>query len=377
MRQSNGVYPKWSVLAAIVISSGLATEVLAQATDTNLKVSDKSVPYRGALLQADQINDGRLAQLRDEGFNAIVLVLSAVDGEARTLEVRAARKVISNAAFELGYWVEVARCPELADAHPDWMASLQTHDEWRRFFPDTPEPHVNEVVKTYPWVPILSREPFSAQLDRVKQLLAERPAATRLFLNDLQGAPSACGCGNTLCRWTSDYGDRRTTVPLGDDAAVLFVSAIKKSVPETTVVPVWTTECEEHDGAPDGQCAGVGCFRGICWKAYTQQLGPIEQSCDQIGAFVPYKLFERDLPIYGEDAGWIQHAVESFTTMPPQHGGRRIRPRRLTTILQGWDVDRQQVVRQIEVARRAKVGGYVVAFSKLEQSWKPVIGRHK
>ena len=36
----------------------------------------------------------------------------------------------------------------------------------------------------------------------------------RRFLNDLQAAPSACGCGNTFCRWTPDYGPIRTATEL-------------------------------------------------------------------------------------------------------------------------------------------------------------------
>ena len=174
------------------------------------------------------MTEQRLRELEDQRYNSVAIVLSATDEAGKLAELKAANQVLK-CGLQLAYWVEVARCPELADAHPDWMASLQTHDEWRRFFPDAPQPKPNEVIKTYPWVPVLSREPFAGQLDRVKRLLADRPTANRLFLNDIQGAPSACGCGNTLCRWTSDYGKRRTTVPLGDDAPLLFVNAIKKA----------------------------------------------------------------------------------------------------------------------------------------------------
>ena len=155
------------------------------------------------------------------------------------------------------------------------MASLQTHDEWRRFFPDLPSLAANEVAKTYPWVPILSREPFTAQLDRIKRLLASRPKSELVFLNDLQGAPSACGCGNPLCRWTSDYGQKRTTTPLGDDAATLFVNAVKKTVPESAVIPVWTTECEQHDGAKDGLMRRSRLLRGDLLEGIPQAIDTI------------------------------------------------------------------------------------------------------
>ena len=211
------------------------------------------------------------------------------------------------------------------------------------------------------------------QLDRVKKLLAILPTPHGLFLNDLQGAPSACGCGNPLCRWTSDYGKRRTTTPLGDDAATLFVNAVKKAVPNSKVIPVWTTECEKHDGSSDGLCAGVGCFDGICWKAYTRQLAALEQTCNELGVLVPYRAFQRDIPIYGEEAGWILHAVKSFSTMPPKRGGKAIKPSRLITILQGWDVDDQQVTRQIEVSAASGTSGFFVAYVKLDQSWRPKV----
>lgn len=327
---------------------------------------------RGAILSATDVTDSRLEQLKQDKFNGVAVVLSGTTAVEVNAERDAANR-IQAAGLALHYWVEVARCPQLADDHPEWMASLQTHDEWRRFFPEASTPASNEVVKTYPWVPILSREPFAAQLDRVKRLLADKPIPERLFLNDLQGAPSACGCGNPLCRWTSDYGKRRTTTPLGDDAATLFVNAVKKVMPTSTIVPVWTTECEEHDGAADGQCAGVGCFDGICWKAYTRQLVPLEQVSRQLGVLVPYRAFERDIPRYGEAAGWVKTAVKSFTEMPPRHGGRPIEAARLVTILQGWDVSQQQVLAQIQRSVESGAAGFLVAFTELEQSWSPKI----
>jgi hypothetical protein len=350
----------------------MALASVANADDEPIELPRPT--FRGALLSAEDVTPQRLKKFAGDGFNSVVVLVEGTSNKESTVQ-RLAAELVSESSLDLCYWIEVARCPDLADAHPEWMASLQTHDEWRRFFPDTPQPAADEVAKTYPWVPILSREAFAAQLDRVKQLLANKPKPIGLFLNDLQGAPSACGCGNPLCRWTSDYGERRTTTPLGDDAATLFVNAVKKSVPDCNVVPVWTTECEKHDGAEDGLCAGVGCFDGICWKAYVRQLRPLEQTCEHLAVLVPYRAFRRDLPIYGGKAGWIRHAVETFAKMPPQHGGQPIEPSRLITVLQGWDVNDQQVAQQIRVAIESKVSGYIVAYEKLEQSWHPKVVR--
>ncbi|MCO6453886.1 MAG: hypothetical protein J5I93_01110 [Pirellulaceae bacterium] len=331
--------------------------------------------FAAALLRAEQVTDSRLAQLRDRGTRQIVLELRATDPAARRGESAAAERV-QQAGLPLYYWIEVARCELLADAHPRWMASLQGHSEWRRLWPDAPVPGPDQVVKNYPWVPILYRESFDAQLERVAGLLSARPKAAGVFLNDLQGAPSACGCGNSLCRWTADYGPIRTATPLGDDAAAQFVAAVSRRVPPgCEVIPVWTTECEEADGAADGPCAGVGCFRGICWKAYTSQLAPLARQCPTLAVLAPYRAFERDLPRYGEPAGWVRHAVRSFATMPPRHGGEAVEAGRLVVVLQGWDATEAQVAAQIRMAGLAGARGYVMSYVPLDQRWEPRLVR--
>ena len=338
-----------------------------QATDVKpAEVQTKSL--RGALLAVEQVTDQRLDELKRDGTTAIVLLLSG--GDQRAAEDAASERIRA-AGLELHYWLEVAHCPELADAHPDWMASLQGHPEWRRLFSDPPTPGEDEVVKTYPWVPILSKESFDGQLQRMKRLLANRPQSTGVFLNDLQGAPSACGCGNHLCRWTTDYGKRRTTTPLKNDAPSKFVAEVRKLLPQSEVIPVWTTECEEHDGAADGLCAGVGCFKGICWKAWTEQLVPVARDSSQIGVLLPYKAFQRDLPIYRKPAGWITEAMKSFQTMPARYKQPPAPSSRLIAVLQGWDVTDQQIAQQISVASEAGAVGQIVAYTELDQSWSP------
>jgi hypothetical protein len=322
---------------------------------------------RGALLAAQDVTDARIGQLASAGTNAIVVALNSDDIPA----VRQAAAVVEGAQLDLYYWIEVARCPELADRHPQWMASQQTHPEWRRLFPQAPQPQADEVVKTYPWVPILSKETFPAQLDRVRRLLASVPAPTGVFLNDLQGAPSACGCGNSLCRWTSDYGKRRTTIPLGDEAAAMFVEKVAGAIPGATVIPVWATECEQHDGAKDGLCAGVGCFDGICWRSWSAQLAPIERTRDQLGLLVPYKAFGRDVPFYQGEAAWIGHAVAMMDAMPRKYNRAPVKSSRLITVLQGWDVSEAQIQAQIRIAEQAEVSGYIVSYWEIDQSWQP------
>jgi hypothetical protein len=323
---------------------------------------------RAILLSADQVETRRLQQLAKEGANAVAVTLSEGEPvEATRVAVRRARA----AGLEPYYWIEVGRCPALADAHPEWMASLQGHPEWRRLFPRAPQPGAGEVIKNYPWVPILNREGFDAQLQRVAALLKDRPRPRGIFLNDLQAAPSACGCGNLACRWTTDYGPIRTTTPLPPDAAARFVAAVEKLAPAARVIPVWATECEEHEMAKDGRCAGVSCFSGTCWYEYTKQLMPVAKQCEQIGALLPYRAFDRDDRRYGPPAGWVTHALQSFETMPPRRRGEAVPVRRVIAVLQGWDVTPEQQQAQIERCREAGAAGYVLSKVKIDQSWEP------
>lgn len=325
---------------------------------------------RGAVISAEQTDADRLRSLQAEHYNAVVL---ALDGANATQELEAAR-AIGAAGFDLFYWIEIGRNPALADAHPLWMASLDVHHpEWRRFFPTQAPAKTNEVVKNYPWVPVLYQESFPVHLERVKQLLTGKPTPRGVFLNDLQGAPSACGCGHHLCRWATDYGPIKNAAAtrLPKDAAAKFVAEVKKLSPEAKIIPVWATECEEHDKGE--LCGGVGCFKGDCWREWTAQLMPVAAEAETVAALLPYRALERDLPRYGPEAGWIMHALQSFSTMPARYKSTGVPAQRLVAVLQGWDVTPEQVAAQIVQAEAAGAAGYVVSRMKLNQDWEPRI----
>src|SRR5262249_14221798 len=155
-------------------------------------------------------------------------------------------------------------------AHPRWMASLGMHADWQKRFPNVPLPVKDkEVAKAYPWVPIGYRETFDAHLARIKELQGRAVEPFRgLLLNDLQGGPAACGCGNLQCRWALDYGVPSTADKLeGPDVAARFLTAVRKIAPGKTVIPVWMTECEHDDlaaqlrngAASTGLCGSVPC----------------------------------------------------------------------------------------------------------------------
>lgn len=351
---------KRASVLAFLLSLALWPGTINAATERQIKL-------KAALLTAAQASADRLRDLKRDGYNAAALNLS--DGSSQPDKAAAQR--IRSAGLELFYWIEVGRSPALADAHPEWMASLQGHPEWRRFFPKLPLTKTNEVVKNYPWVPVVYQETFPIHLERVKLLLADKPTPQGIFLNDLQGGPSACGCGHHLCRWTTDYGPIKTATRLANDAAAKFVAAVKKLSPEAKIIPVWAPECEEHDF--NGLCAGVGCFKGTCWREFSAQFTPLGQEAETIGALLPYREFQRDLPIYGPTAGWITHALASFSEMPPKRNGTAIPINRLIAVLQGWDVTPEQIIAQIARSEEAGAAGYIVSLMKIDQSWEPRI----
>ena len=98
---------------------------------------------------------------------------------------------------------------------------------------------------------------------------------------------------------------------------------------------------------------------------------PVAEQNEQLAVLLPFRELQRDLPVYGGPGGWIQHAVRSFQTKPPQHGGEAIAPMRLITVLQGWDVERGEVAAQIEAADAVGAGGYLVSYQRIDQDWEP------
>lgn len=335
---------------------------------------------RAVLVRPAMAGEKRLAEWRAAGTNAVVLELA--NGAKTTHAADAVRK----AGLDLYYWIEIARNKAMADAHPEWMCSLQGHKDWRRLFKENTNPRKGEVVKTYPWVPILYKETIAAHLKRVEKLLAHAPRAKGVFLNDLQGGPSACGCGSPFCRWTSDYGTILTATPYSEnprvkryfpgvvDAAADFVRAVQGLVPGTEVIPVWLTECEEHDRA--GPCGNVGCYRGYCWQYYEQQLARLIPAISRLGALVPYKALGRDLPEYETKAGWITWVLGSYGALPPRKEKKIIGARRLLAVLQGWDVTEAEIAAQIQRTQEAGAGGYVLSLVEIDQSWEPRIIEH-
>jgi hypothetical protein len=365
-------------LIALLIAVGLAVTATRTRVAADAQPSGTE-PFDAVIVTPDDVDANQAAAWVGEGFEAVVLVL---DERFEAATYARAAKEIAASSLHLYYWVEVARNPALANEHPEWMASLGMHDDWRKRFPNVRALEDGEVAKAWPWTPIAYRAAFDAHLSRMQRLLERVPTEYRgVVLNDLQGGPAACGCGNLQCRWAIDYGVQATTEKLaGVDWAARFVAEVARLAPNKTIVPVWTTECELQDLAPDkraqadfstGYCGAVDCFDN-CRARFAEQWAALHAAQPgPTGILALHKMFQRDRKEYGEAAQWVTRAVEYL-------GQEQIQPishQRLWLVVQGFDVNagEEQAVR--ETARRTGAGAVLVARARIDQSYEPRIVR--
>jgi hypothetical protein len=338
-----------------------------------------SKPLDAVIVSAGDVTSDNVAAWTQAGQRAVVVVLDESVTAAAYQKVAA---TVSRAKLDLYYWIEVARNTALADAHPRWMASLGTHGDWQQRFPGVRLPvKGQEVAKAYPWVPIGYREAFDAHLARINQLVQRAAEPYRgVLLNDLQGGPASCGCGNLQCRWAIDYGVPATATALtGNDVAVRFVTEVRKLAPGKNVIPIWMTECEHDDlpqkllagAASTGLCGSVPCATGTCPKVFAQQWSPlVADGNSPIGLLVLQKELERNGPQYAASA-WAPKAVEYVDTIPAQLGGKVLPHERLWLVLQGYDVSATEQAAARAAALQSNPAAIVVALTRLDQSYEP------
>jgi len=70
--------------------------------------------------------------------------------------------------------------PEMARQHPEWMAGLGHHDDWRKRLSRFSKAGPDEVVKAWPWVTIWYEEAFQCSLPASRTALggASRPCGS-------------------------------------------------------------------------------------------------------------------------------------------------------------------------------------------------------
>jgi hypothetical protein len=349
-------------------------------------------PLQAVIAEAEGVDSIKVAGWKNEGFRALVLVLDDRH-EAGTLR-KAAEAAAAN-SIDLYFWIEVGRNEALAREHPEWMASLGSHDDWRKRFPKTRQAEKGEVAKAWPWVPITYRESFDAHLARVNRLLSRAPERyCGVLLNDLQGGPSSCGCGNTQCRWAVDYGVASTASKLtGSDVAARFLAQVSKSLHTRPVIPIWTPECEPEDlpagqkpgpGWSTGYCGNVPCFE-TCRRRFAEQWNGLQAaygmaspgasgSGDRPTALLLlHREFQRDRKEYGSPAAWIGRAVHYWS----KQGTRPFPNRLLWLVVQGYDVSSDEEAAARREASKRRVGAVLVSRVRIDQTFEPRFVRAK
>src|SRR5436190_2915738 len=329
-------------------------------------------PLQLILVEPKTVTPAQISEWKKDGYKGVAVVLDEDTGDA---DYRGLPRRAAEGNLELYWWIEVGRNPKLAAAHPKWMASLGSHEDWLKRFPSVPRPAADEVAKAYPWVPISYQESFDAHLRRIEGLLERAPdGAKGLLLNDLQGGPSSCGCGNVLCRWAADYHVRPTATKLeGDFTAGRFVSEVRKRAGKQAVIPVWTTECEQVDlpankrqgQAGTGLCGMVPCAVGGCPESVSGQWsGLLSMYEGPVGLLALHTALQRTHAQFGGGPQWVTDAIAYPNQTVSPYKGKTVTADRL------WIVVEESAR---ETAAKAGVGAVIVARAKIDQSYEPRI----
>lgn len=312
---------------------------------------------------------------------AVVLDLAA-DGAALTAAIAAARA----AGVKVWGWIETARDPAAAAAHPEWMHAPQ-HHEWLQAFPDFKAQGGAHPAVVSDWICVNNRAAFDYALARVVSLVQSAPPLDGLLLNDIQGPPAGCGCGNILCRsWDNSPGEKVAPTPYVTPdvyfsqvfwraCADALAASPERNLSPAQVVPILCGECElgiqmGPAFSPDdalGSCNGIRCG-DVCastyWPGMVRAFARERNGPDRIGLLTPYKLFGRDASLYGETAGWVAASLAHYRSIDPSA--------RLTAVIQGWDVDAGEIEAQRIRAAEGGAGGLLVMEEPLDQSYRPL-----
>ena len=348
----------------LLLLGGSVACIVFLSRDTH--AAEPKPSMRAVLVGLDRVSPEFLAERKATGINTIVVPL---DERSKGRWAPMAR-AIDQAGMVLWPWIEVARNPDMADAHPDWMAAIGAHhDDWRRRFKGAPTARPGEVIKAWPWVPIGYASAFEAHRRRLHRLLGDLPGSwAGVFLNDLQAGPSSCGCGNDQCRWALDYGWPATVANTpGDDAAARIVAELSASHSGKVIIPVWVTECELGD-LPDarggtGLCGGVPCAANDCWPRYARSWNPLlKATAGPIALGVWPETFRRDA------ARWMVSDLELF--QKPPRGGSPLTPDRTIAVIQAWGKPERAAIALPESINQS-AAGWVLALDAIDQSWEP------
>ncbi|HEX4588581.1 MAG TPA: hypothetical protein VH120_01550, partial [Gemmataceae bacterium] len=121
--------------------------------------ADKPKPLEIVLVDPSAVDAAQVAAWKADRFSAVALVL---DDRQNAAVLKSAADAAAANGLGVYLWIEIGRNAELAREHPEWMASLGMHSDWRKRFPNVRPPEKSEVAKAWPWVPIGYKESFAA-----------------------------------------------------------------------------------------------------------------------------------------------------------------------------------------------------------------------
>jgi len=378
LRWLDGTQCRWFAWAAEYPKTELFTLTAPQpGRDEARRAAPASRPAtpQAVLVNPRDVTLESLEAWRREGFSTVVTVL---DEQFPPEVYRTAGSLIERAGWPHYHWVEVGRCPLLANEHPRWMASLGMHTDWQQKYPGSKRPAKGEVAKAYPWVPIGYQVTFDAHLDRIEKLLDRAaPGYRGLLLNDLQGGPAACGCGNVRCRWVLDYHVPATAgEQVGDDAAARFLKRVGQLAPDKDLIPIWTTECEAIDlpGTENGTglCGKVECAHTTCPKAFARQwralVGGHRGSLGFLGL---HRQLQQPGAQGQPSANWVSAPIEYVDQIAGGAMEGRVARERVWLVVEGWNLPAEEAQAVRTKALAQQVAMIVVARTQIDQSFEP------
>ena len=339
---------------------------------------------RVLLLPPGQVQE-RPAVYAAQGFDALAIT---IDDETPGEWIDDVALWTRRDGLRLYLWINVGRNPRLADRHPEWIAGMGAHDDWRRFRHEPPTPGPGQRIGVSPWTPIWYRAVLEDRRAAIRKMVEPHAKdIAGVFLNQVQGAPSACGCGNTQCRWTVDYRMPGGPEKIEGSPSTLLVEGLKKDLPGVEWIPVLVPECEKIDQDDQaehstGLCGTVHCFDGLCWKESTKELEPLfKEVTGPLALLLGEDSFSREnradlIAIGGPSSygpgGWPRNAVRLFAGMFEKEGRAPVSSQRLLAVLEGHDTDAAERRRLLsEVAPLLGVRGVVISAGRFDEDWEP------
>ena len=233
-------------------------------------------------------------------------------------ECAAAVEEATSARLRSEGWYSAARDPEACAEHPEWMHMPQ-HDRWQagRF--------ADSLVA--PYICLNNRDAADHARAGIVAALRENSWCSKLWLADVQGPPSGCGCGNLCCRsWDNSPGEKLVPASPADlpdqfwpelffEEVINHIWDLERAI---QVCPILCPECEWGFAlggvdSPDGP-QGTNLCGGIrhdatsldYWPELLERFRRLGGSLfvPQVGLLLLCEALRKNHPVYGAPRNW-------------------------------------------------------------------------